>query len=175
MSTKTEQLAWFKQQMDTGEIEPNTLRKTLDKSLQAIAQLDWATACTTWGPTDGEHRTDGIAMAAWVLDQRLAKSENTLPVMVGIHVIEGLWELAALRFDAPEGEAYTIKRVEPRFLHRGEEIFLDTMSEGNITFLTVELSGSATSVDIEMNGRCDGVPSAARMPQSLVMNAHEEE
>ena len=175
MSTKTEQLAWFKQQMDTGEIEPNTLRKTLDKSLQAITQLDWATACTTWGPTDGEHRTDGIAMAAWVLDQRLAKSENTLPVMVGIHVIEGQWELAALRFDAPEGEAYTIKRVEPRFLHRGEEIFLDTMSEGNITFLTVELSGSATSVDIEMNGRCDGVPSAARMPQSLVMNAHEEE
>lgn len=175
MSTKTEQLAWFKQQMDTGEVEPNTLRKTLDKSLQAIAQLDWATACTTWGPTDGEHRTDGIAMAAWVLDKRLAKNENTLPVMVGIHIIEGQWELAALRFDAPEGEAYTIDRVEPRFLHRGEEIFLDTMSEGNVTFLTVELSGSASSVDIEINGRCDGVPSAARMPHSLAMNAQEEE
>ena len=175
MSTKTEQLAWFKQQMDTGEVEPNTLRKTLDKSLQAIAQLDWATACTTWGPTDGEHRTDGIAMAAWVLDKRLAKNENTLPVMVGIHIIEGQWELAALRFDAPEGEAYTIDRVEPRFLHRGEEIFLDTMSQGNVTFLTVELSGSASSVDIEINGRCDGVPSAARMPHSLAMNAQEEE
>ena len=175
MSTKTEQLAWFKQQMDTGEVEPNTLRKTLDKSLQAIAQLDWATACTTWGPTDGEHRTDGIAMAAWVLDKRLTKNENTLPVMVGIHIIEGQWELAALRFDAPEGEAYTIDRVEPRFLHRGEEIFLDTMSQGNVTFLTVELSGSASSVDIEINGRCDGVPSAARMPHSLAMNAQEEE
>tara|TARA_B100001564_G_scaffold345965_1_gene345222 strand:- start:170 stop:2398 length:2229 start_codon:yes stop_codon:yes gene_type:complete len=175
MSTKTQQLAWFKQQMDTGEVEPNTLRKTLDKSLQAIAQLDWATACTTWGPTDGEHRTDGIAMAVWVLDQRLAKNENTLPVMVGIHVIKGQWELAALRFDAPEGEAYTIKRVEPRFLHRGEEIFLDTMNEGNITFLTVELSGSATSVDIEINGRCDGIPSAARMPQAIGTSALEEE
>ena len=114
-------------------------------------------------------------MAAWVLDKRLAKNENTLPVMVGIHIIEGQWELAALRFDAPEGEAYTIDRVEPRFLHRGEEIFLDTMSQGNVTFLTVELSGSASSVDIEINGRCDGVPYAARMPHSLAMNAQEEE
>ena len=114
-------------------------------------------------------------MAVWVLDQRLAKNENTLPVMVGIHVIKGQWELAALRFDAPEGEAYTIKRVEPRFLHRGEEIFLDTMNEGNITFLTVELSGSASSVDIEINGRCDGIPSAARMPQAIGTSSLEEE
>lgn len=175
MSLKTEQLAWFKQQMDSGEAQPNTLRKSLDKSLQAIAQLDWSTACTTWGPPDGQHRTEGIAMAAWVLDQRLAKKENGLPIMVGVHVLKGNWELAALRLDAPEGQPWEVVNVEPRFLHRGEEIFLDTMREGNITFLTLEISGPADAVDVELNGRSDGQPMAARMPQALLLNAQNEE
>ncbi len=175
MSLKTEQLAWFKQQMDSGEAQPNTLRKSLDKSLQAIAQLDWSTACTTWGPPDGQHRTEGIAMAAWVLDSRLAKKENGLPIMVGVHVLKGNWELAALRLDAPEGQPWEVVNVEPRFLHRGEEIFLDTMREGNITFLTLEISGPADAVDVELNGRSDGQPTAARMPQALLLKAQNEE
>ena len=175
MSTKTEQLAWFKSQMDTGITAPTSLRKSLDKSLQAIAQLDWATACSTWGPTDGEHRTDGLAMAVWSLDPRLAKNENTHPIMLGIHVLQGQWELAALRFDAPEGQAWEVVGVEPKFLHRGEEVFVDTMRQGNLTFLTLELRGSANSVDIELNGRCDGEPMAARIPHTLHMQMHEEE
>ena len=175
MSLKTEQLAWFKQQMDSGDAQPNTLRKSLDKSLQAIAQLDWATACTTWGSPDGQHRTEGVAMAAWILDPRLAKKENALPIMVGVHVLKGNWELAALRLDAPEGQPWEVVNVEPRFLHRGEEIFLDTMREGNITFLTLEISGPADAVDVELNGRSNGQPTAARMPQALLLKAQNEE
>jgi len=175
MSEKTEQLKWFQSQMDSGEKSPFVLRKSLDKSLQAIAQLDWATACATWGATDAEHRTEGISMAVWKLDQRLAKSEGALPLMVAIHVIEGHWELAALRFDAPEGEAWEVVNVEPKFLFRGEEIFVDTMRGGNLTFLTLELKGSADHVDVELNGRCNGEPSAARMPQTISMTNKEEE
>ncbi|DAC32656.1 MAG TPA: hypothetical protein HA356_02410, partial [Candidatus Poseidoniaceae archaeon] len=175
MSEKTEQLQWYQSQMDSGEKAPLMLRKSLDKSLQAIAQLDWATACATWGPTDAEHRTEGISMAVWKLDQRLAKSEGTLPLMVGIHVIEGQWELAALRFDAPEGEAWEVVNVEPKFLYRGEEVFVDTMRGGNLTFLTLELKGSADHVDVELNGRCNGEPTAARMPQTIPMTDKEEE
>ena len=156
LSIKTAQLQWFKNQMDAGQEAPAKLRKSLDRSLQAITQLDWATACDTWGPIDVEHRTDGLAMAAWRLDPRLAKQEGAVPIMVGIHVIQGNWELAALRFDAPEGEGWTVGQVEPKFLHRGEEIFVDTMREGNLTFLTLELQGSASAVDIELNGRCNG-------------------
>lgn len=174
-ATKTEQLAWFKSQMDTGATEAKTLRKSLDKSLQAIAQLDWETACTTWGLPDGEHRTHGVAMAAWVLDRRMSKTEGAQPVMVGIHVLEGQWELSALRFDAPEGGAWEVVNVEPRFLSRGEEIFVDTMREGNITFLTLELKGKAESFDIELNGVCAGVAMAARMPQTLRSTRTEEE
>ena len=175
LSIKTAQLQWFKSQMDAGEEAPAKLRKSLDRSLQAITQLDWATACDTWGPTDVEHRTDGLAMAVWRLDPRLAKQEGALPIMVGIHVTQGNWELAALRFDAPEGEGWTVAQVQPKFLHRGEEIFVDTMREGNLTFLTLELQGSASAVDIEMNGRCNGEAMAARIPRTLQMISQEEE
>jgi hypothetical protein len=175
MSLKTEQLAWFKHQMDSGGAQPNTLRKSLDKSLQAIAQLDWSTACTTWGSPDGQHRTEGVAMAAWILDPRLAKTDGGLPIMVGIHVLKGNWELAALRLDAPEGQPWEVVNVEPRFLHRGEEIFLDTMREGNITFLTLEIRGQSDAVDVELNGRSDGQPTAARMPQALLLRSQSEE
>ena len=175
LSIKTAQLQWFKSQMDAGQEAPAKLRKSLHRSLQAITQLDWATACDTWGPTDVEHRTDGLAMAVWRLDPRLAKQEGALPIMVGIHVTQGNWELAALRFDAPEGEGWTVGQVEPKFLHRGEEIFVDTMREGNLTFLTLELQGSASAVDIEMNGRCNGEAMAARIPRTLQMISQEEE
>jgi hypothetical protein len=60
-----------------------------------------------------------------------------------------------------------VGQVEPKFLHRGEEIFVDTMREGNLTFLTLELQGSASAVDIEMNGRCNGEAMAARIPRTL--------
>ena len=87
--------------------------------------------------------------------------------MVGVHIIEGNWDLAALRFDAPVGEAWNIELVEPRFLHRGEEVFLDTMAKGNKTFIMAELTGNAEAVDIELNGRMNGEASAARIPTTL--------
>jgi hypothetical protein len=49
------------------------------------------------------------------------------------------------------------------------------MREGNITFLTLEISGSADAVDVELNGRSDGKPTAARMPQALLLKAQSEE
>jgi hypothetical protein len=49
------------------------------------------------------------------------------------------------------------------------------MREGNITFLTLEISGPADAVDVELNGRSDGKPTAARMPQALLLKAQSEE
>ena len=93
--------------------------------------------------------------------------------MIGIHVIEGDWELAALRFDAPDGAAYEVVSVEPRFLHQGEEVFLDALSEGHRTFLMIGLQGSAPSVDIELNGRINNQPFAARIPETLARSLEE--
>jgi hypothetical protein len=114
-------------------------------------------------------------MAIWRLDPRLAKQASAHPLMVGIHVLDGQWELAALRFDAPEGEPWKVVNVEPKFLHRGEEIFVDTMREGNLTFLTLELEGTAETVDVELNGRWNGEAMAARVPQTLRIHTSEEE
>ena len=60
--------------------------------------------------------------------------------------------------------------VEPRFLFQGEEVFLDTMGPGHRTYLVVELNGAAPQVDLELNGRMDGNPTAARIPESLERN-----
>ena len=167
---KTEQLAWFKQQMDSGEVTPQQSRKNLTKALHAITMLEWEDANKAWGPTDLEYRTENVAMAVWKLDHRMAKEPNAIPLMVGVHILEGNWDLAALRFDAPVGGAWKIELVEPRFLHRGEEVFLDTMAKGNKTFIMAEITGNATTVDIELNGRMDGEPSATRIPTTLALN-----
>ena len=90
-----------------------------------------------------------------------------------MYIIEGNWEIAALRLDSPEGEAWEIKSVTPRFLHSGYEVFLDTMMEGNKTFLSLELVGSANSVDIELNGRMNGDPHACRTSKTLYRDEEE--
>jgi len=175
MLLKSEQLAWFKQQMDSGEKTPQQSRKNLAKALQAISLLNWEEANKAWGKTDLEYRTENVALAVWKLDSRMAKAEGGIPLMVGVHILEGHWDLAALRFDAPVGQAWKVEHVEPRFLHRGEEVFLDTMAVGNRTFIMAELSGNAGVVDIELNGRMDGVASAARIPTTLTLDSNEEE
>ena len=172
---KSEQLAWFKQQMDSGEKTPQQSRKNLAKALQAISLLNWEEANKAWGKTDLEYRTENVALGVWKLDSRMAKSEGGIPLMVGVHILEGHWDLAALRFDAPVGQAWKVEHVEPRFLHRGEEVFLDTMAEGNRTFIMAELTGNAGVVDIELNGRMNGEASAARIPTTLTLNSNEEE
>tara|TARA_B100000459_G_scaffold143004_1_gene104143 strand:- start:176 stop:2404 length:2229 start_codon:yes stop_codon:yes gene_type:complete len=166
---KTEQLAWFKQQMDSGESTPQQSRKSLTRALHAVTMLEWEEANKAWGPSDLEYRTENVALAVWKLDERMAKQQHATPLMVGIHILEGNWDLAALRFDAPVGEAWNIELVEPRFLHRGEEVFLDTMAKGNKTFIMAEITGNASAVDIELNGRMDGEASAARIPSTLTV------
>ena len=55
----------------------------------------------------------------------------------------------------------------------GYEVFLDTMNSGNKTFISVELTGDASSVDIELNGRMDGQPYACRAAKSLLRGEEE--
>ena len=63
--------------------------------------------------------------------------------------------------------------AQPRFLHQGEEIFLDALGQGHRTFLMVELNGNAPSVDIELNGRIKQQPFAARIPETLARALEE--
>lgn len=167
VAEKKQRLAWYISRLDSGESNAKEARIDMSKALLAVAQLEWNDGLEAWGPKRLEHRTDDIALAIWSVDERLAKKEGAWPVVVGVHVLNGTWDLAALRFDAPEGQGFEVVHVEPRFLFQGEEVFLDTMGEGHRTYLIVELQGSAGQVDIELNGRMDGQPFAARVPETL--------
>ena len=175
LSNKKKRLEWLKRSLDEGRTTPKQSRKFLRRALDSISTLEWKSACEIWGEYDVEHRTEGLAMVAWKLDERLSKNDSSWPIIIGINIIEGNWEMAALRMDAPEGQAWNITSVHPRFLSNGEEIFLDSMVSGNIVFVTVEIEGSSKCVDIELNGRVDGEPFAARIPSTLWRNSDSEE
>ncbi len=172
MSSKKQRLQWLKSRLDEG-ISPKQNRRELAKSLDAVATLDWDDACQTWGEPDIYYRTENVAIACWRLDPRIAEDSESWPIIVGIYIVSGSWEIAALRLDSPEGQAWEIKSVTPRFLHGGYEVFLDTMLEGNKTFLSLELLGSANSVDIELNGRLNGEPFACRAAKTLYRDEEE--
>ena len=167
VAEKKQRLAWYISRLDSGESNVKEARVDMAKALHAVAQLEWTDGLEAWGPKRLEHRTDDIALAVWSVDERLANHEGAWPVVIGVHVLNGTWDLAALRFDAPEGQGFDVVHVEPRFLFQGEEVFLDTMGKGHRTYLVVELNGPAKQVDVELNGRMDGEPFAARVPETL--------
>ena len=162
-----ERLSWYTQRLDDGQASVKSTRVDLAQSLHAVAQLEWEEGVAAWGEPILHHQTDTLSMAVWEVDSRLASVPGAWPLVVGIHVHEGQWDLAALRFDAPEGTAFSVVHVEPRFLFQGEEIFLDTVLEGQRTFVLVELEGLASMVDVELNGRISNEPFAAKMPTTL--------
>ncbi len=173
LHNKEQRLDWLKSQLDKG-ISPRKNQKSLAKSLDIIAILDWDDACQTWGEPDLMYRTEGVAISVWKLDPRIVKNEGCVPILVGIYIIEGEWEIAALKLDSVEGNSWEIKSVTPRFLFARNELFLDTMNPGNKTFISVELKGESSAIAIELNGRLNGEPAASRVPKVLLINSEEE-
>ena len=164
LAEQKQRLAWYTARLDSGETSVKEARTDLSNVLEAVAQLDWQEGMDAWGEDRVEHRTESVAMAVWQVDPRLAKTEGNWVLVVGVHILSDAWELAALRFDAPEGRAFEVVHVEPRFLHQGEELFLDQLHEGHRAYVVVELEGPGQRVDVELNGRVGGEPFAARMP-----------
>jgi len=167
LAEQKQRLAWYTARLDSGETSVKEARTDLSNVLEAVAQLDWQEGMDAWGEERVEHRTESVALAVWQVDPRLAKTEGNWVLVVGVHILSDAWELAALRFDAPEGQAFEVVHVEPRFLHQGEELFLDQLHEGHRAYVVVELEGPEQRVDVELNGRVGGEPFAARMPETV--------
>ena len=166
---KRSRLAWYADRLTAGESTAKASRKDLIRALSAVAQLPWEDGDKAWGTPVQTHTTDGLELGVWQVDRRLARVERAWPLVVGVHVTKGDWNIAALRFDAPQGAAFEVVHVEPRFLHHGEEVFLDTLKEGHRVYVYVELLGPASAVDVELNGRMDEVPFASRVPRTVLM------
>ncbi len=167
LAEKKQRLAWYSARLDSGETSVKEAQSDLSNVLEAVAQLAWQDGLEAWGQDRLEHRTESVAMAVWQVDPRLARNEGNWVLVVGVHILSDAWELAALRFDAPEGQAFSVSHVEPRFLHQGEELFLDQLHEGHRAYVVVELEGPEPRVDVELNGRVGGQPFAARMPETV--------
>ena len=70
-------------------------------------------------------------------------------MLLGLNTEKETWEISAFRFDAPYGQALNVEQLNldcctrRRGLHRYDP-------QNTTLFLTVDLSGEATQVDIEL-------------------------
>ena len=164
-------IKWVKQRIQ--EVGAKQASKDLEKSLSGLALLEWEDAILSWGEPMLRHMTEGIDIAAWALDEQLT-DDDSWPLLVGIKVGTDNWEIAGMRFEAPEGEPWEIKSVKPRLLSRDDEIFLDQLSSESRTFVQVNISGSAAMVSVHISGMVNEVPMAAK-PSNAINRFQEEE
>ena len=129
--------------------------------MRSVSTLDWEEALEVWGQEEIRHFTTGIDLAVWKLDSRLS-DDGSWPLLIGLRPQEREWSVAALKFESPEGDSWTVSRVEPKLLKRGHEIFLDTIHDNTRVFIRVDLNGNAESVDIHLSGMVNGEPMAAK-------------
>ena len=166
-----ERIKWIQNRIR--EVGAKQASKDLEKSLSGLALLEWEDAIQSWGPPMLRHMTEGIDIAAWSLDEELT-DDGSWPLLVGIRVGAENWEIAGMRFEAPEGEPWEIKSVKPRLLSRNDEIFLDQLSAESRTFVQVNISGSASMVSVHISGMVNEVPMAAK-PSNAINRFQEEE
>lgn len=159
-----ERLSVLRELLAKGEVKQ--ARGGLKFSLRAIASLEWEEGIKTWGEPDMRHRTDNLDMAIWKLPRAISTTEG-LPILLGINVFKGTWEIAAVRFEASSGALWSISHCHPKLLRREDEIFLDTLAEGGRVFVHVELNGSGQGLEVSLSGLVDGQPVAAKHSGSI--------
>lgn len=166
--SKRNRLDWLKSQLDSGNVTSNGSRKNLLRSLTALQSVAWNEGTSSWGPPSLQHTTEGLEFMVWELDKRLSTDEKATPYLIGVYAKEGSWDLAVLKIEAPEGSPFNIVNCAPKFLFRGEEVFIDTLLHGQLTYFQIDVLGSSKRVEFELNGRLDGQPFAAKIPHSLL-------
>jgi hypothetical protein len=135
--------------------------EAIDSALKMLEAVQWRATEVEMGEATLTHHTGALTLKAWRLD-----GQNLL---VGIHVEEQPWELAALRFHATAGSEWRVAEVSPAALFDGDEIFLDTLEVGTTRFLRLRLEGTAEGLDLHLSGLVDGKPLAAVPAQALIM------
>ena len=170
-SRRAAQLAGDKERLKTlrkmiAEGQVRQAISDLKLSLRAIATLDWEEGVETWGEANIRYRTDAVDLAVWKLAPEFS-SKGGIPVLFGVHILKGAWQVAAVRFEVSAGAHWRVISSEPRFLSRGDEVFLDTLPEGSRTFLKVELEGNGTGLEVSMSGLVENKPVAAKHTGSI--------
>lgn len=164
LAADRERLVVLRELLAKGEIKQ--ARLDLKTSLRTIASLDWDTGVKTWGQPDLRHRTENLELVLWKLPRKISKGTG-MPVLIGINIINGNWEVSALRFEASSGQPWKIVNCQPKLLFRDDELFLDILGEGSRTFLQVELTGDGDGLELSLTGLIGGEPTAAKPSKSI--------
>lgn len=168
-ASKKNRLAWLSERLDKGE----NIDADISRALRTMSSLEWEDSLRVWGTPELRHLTSGIDLALWRLDRRLS-NDNSIPMLIGIRPTDSEWSVAAIRFEAPEGQAWKIVKVEPRLLFRKDEIFLDTISKDSRIFIKLNLEGKSNSLDVHLSGLINNEPIAAKPSKSIVISSEEE-
>ena len=143
-------------------IENNASEHEISSALSMLEDVQWRAAEAEMGEAALTHHTDSVTLKAWRIGQG--------SLLVGIHVEQAPWELAALRFEAAGGPSWKISSVSPISLYDGDEIFLDTLAVGSTRFLRLQLEGEADGLDLHLSGLVEGKPLAAIPARALLMD-----
>jgi hypothetical protein len=133
----------------------------IDSALQMLEEVQWRATVAEMGEATLTHHTESLTLKAWKLGMN--------DLLVGIHIEQQSWKLAALRFVATGGPSWHIAEVAPKSLHDGDEIFLDTLDAGSTRFLLLQLEGEAEGLDLHLSGLVNGKPLAAIPAHALLM------
>ena len=135
--------------------EEDTNEQVIDSALHQLGDSPWRAVVEDWGEPLLRHNTEQVEICAWRIN------EGKATMLIGIHISDSPWELAAMRVYAPEGSSVNIAEVSPRHLFNGDEIFLDTLSPQTSTFLRLTISGEPSNIGFHLSGLVNGEPLAA--------------
>ena len=135
--------------------EEDTNEQVIDSALHQLGDSPWRAVVEDWGEPLLRHNTEQVEICAWRIN------EGNATMLIGIHLSDSTWELAAMRVYAPEGSSVNIAEVSPRHLFNGDEIFLDTLSPQTSTFLRLTISGEPANIGFHLSGLVNGEPLAA--------------
>ena len=142
-------------------IESDASEHEITSALEMLEAVQWKATVAEMGEATLTHHTDSVTLKAWRI--------GPASLLVGIHVEQAPWNLAALRFEAAGGPSWKISKVSPNSLYDGDEIFLDTLEVGSTRFLRLQLEGSANGLDLHLSGLVEGKPLAAIPARALLM------
>ena len=130
------------------------------KALSMLGDSSWDEALYDLGKPSLRHMTEQIEICSWVIP------ESSF-LILGIRTFQEKWELTALSVSSPEGSTASITKVSPDYMFEDNEVFLDTLSPKTKRFLSLEISGSPSLLELEVSGLVDGEPLAAVPREAL--------
>ena len=130
------------------------------KALSMLGDSSWDEALYDLGKPTLRHMTEQIEICSWVIPESRF-------LILGIRTFQEKWELTALSISSPEGSTASITKVSPDHMFEDNEVFLDTLSPETKRFLSLEISGSPSLLELEVSGLVDGEPLAAVPREAL--------